>query len=89
MDKPELLERIDILRRIGDLGHRQALDAEVCYDRQVDMWQHLLDEIQLLKRAVDPTVTKKDMKCPKRYYCSPFDKFNMCTCLGGENGEED
>lgn len=46
---PEQIERTEILRRIGERGLSKALSEQD--DAYVDLFQHLLNEIELLRRT--------------------------------------
>ena len=52
--KPEVAEQVEILRRIAERGRSHSLplgyDAGDSY--AVDLFQHLLDEIERLKRML-------------------------------------
>jgi len=45
-------EQLGILHRIAERGKTQALESQRRHDRDfgLDCWQHLLDELQALKR---------------------------------------
>jgi hypothetical protein len=46
MDEPAIRETIENLRRIAERG------IDFCADKDVDLWQHMLDEIQRLKEMI-------------------------------------
>ena len=52
----EILERVDVLRRIAENGRDKYQFTHVTFNdynsKCMDDWQHMIDEIQLLKRAV-------------------------------------
>lgn len=52
MTTPEVEDRLDVLRRIGERGRTLALDEA---PQLVDLFQHFLDELELLKKALSST----------------------------------
>jgi len=53
---PEILEQIEILRRVADRGMEFEYvkqKAGIVTNDSIDLWQHMLDEIDRLKGMVD------------------------------------